>query len=98
MDFIKQVAMTALRLSEEDVKNIVECTLVKEIYSCWESNDFGEDFALYTGFADDGVTHRYFLKHFERDWYGGWSYDDKFDWYEISEKDFLLLSQFDCKS
>ena len=91
MDLFKQVKDTATKLSKEDIASIVELTSVKEIYSCWESNDDGEDLTLYTGLTADGVMRRYFIKHFTRDWYGGWSYDETTTWYEISEQDYLHL-------
>ena len=93
MDFIKRLIKTAPRLSEEDVKNIVECTFVKEIYSCWESNDYGDDFDLYMGLSLDQVSPRYFLKHFSRNWNGGWTYDETTIWYELSLQDYLELYQ-----
>ena len=91
MDLFKWLNATATRLSKEDMANVAELTSVKEIYSCWESNDDGEDLALYTGLAVDGVTQRYFIMHFKRDWYGGWSYDETTIWYEISKEDYLYL-------
>lgn len=93
MDIIEQLIKTAPRLSEEDVKNIKQCTFVKEIYSCWETNDYGDDFDLYTGLSLDDVTPRYFLKHFSRDWYGGWTYDETTVWYELSRQEYLMLHQ-----
>ena len=97
MDLFKWVKDTATRISKEDIANIAELTSVKEIYSCWESNDEGEDLTLYTGLAIDGVSPRYFLKHFKRDWYGGWSYDETTTWYEIAEQDYLQLWNFSVK-
>ena len=93
MDFIKQLTETAPQLSEEDVKSIVECTFVKEIYSCWESNDEGDNFDLYKGLSLDRITPRYFLKHFCREWYGGWTHDETTTWYELSQQEYLKLSQ-----
>ena len=91
MDVFRWLTNTATRLSEENIANV---TKVKEVYSCWESNDDGEDLTLYKGFAADGVTPRYFLKHFKRDWDGGWSYDESATWYEIPEQEYLKL----CKN
>lgn len=94
MDLVKWVKDTATRCSAEDIASIVELTIVKKIYSYWESNDDGEDLTLYTGFAVDGVMRRYFIQHLTRDWYGGWTYDDTTTWYEISEQDYLYLCTF----
>ena len=79
------------QLSEEDIKKVNQLTFVKEVYRCWESNDEGEDFKLYKGFTADGITPRYFLKHFYREWFGGWTSEDTTNWYEISEEEYLRL-------
>ncbi len=91
MDLFHRLARTSVCLSENDMENVLKLTFVKEVYSCWESNDEGEDFDLYTGLAADGVTPRYFLKHFSRDWYGGWTHDETRKWYEISEQEYLQV-------
>ena len=91
MDLFNWLENNATRLSNEDIANIAELTSVKEIYSCWESYEDGEDVTLYTGLAVDGVARRYFIDHFIREWYGGWTCNDIHIWYEISEQDYLQL-------
>ena len=91
MDLLKWLEDNATRLSKEDIANITELTSVKEIYSCWDSNEDGEDLTLYTGLDVDSGVRRYFVMDFMRVWYGGWTYNDVTIWYEISEQDFLQL-------
>ena len=97
MKVLESVIDNATEIPREDMNNVANLKSFKEIYSCWESNDYGEDFTLYTGYDTDGVTPRYFVYHFVRDWFGGWSYDETRRWYEISEKDYLMLSEIEIK-
>ncbi len=91
MNLFNRLTRTAICLSKKDMENVMNLTFVKEVYSCWESNDEGEDFALYTGVSCDGVTPRYFLMHFSREWYGGCTHDETRKWYEISEQEYLQV-------
>lgn len=67
-------------------------THVKTIYDHWPSNDMGDTVDIYT----DGrsVAPRFFLRHFERDWDGGWTSDDTEYWFEISEQEFEELYKY----
>ena len=91
MDLFNWPMSTVNRLPKEDVEKVIQLTFIKEVYSRWESNDEGEDFELYKGFAADGITLHYFLKHFSRGWFGGWTYEDTTNWYEIPEEEYLRL-------
>ena len=81
---------SAIRISEDKIKEVNNLTDVKEIYADWESNDMGEDFTLYTGSSSSGKA-RYFLRHYLRDWFGGWTSDDYVMWYEITESVYNIL-------
>ncbi len=91
MDYLNQLTSKGAPLSREALNSIKNLTQAKEIYSCWESNDMGEDFKLYTGTDADGVTTRYFLNHYEREWWGGWTTNDKSEWYEITRQEYETL-------
>lgn len=93
MDHIKQLINSSDPVPKEALANIINLTFTKEIYRCWKSNDEGEEFSIYTGTDADGVTPRYFLKHFERVWWGGWTSEDKTIWYEITKQEYLKLYQ-----
>ncbi len=93
MDFINQLTNTAPRLPKEELENVTKFTFVKRIDSRWKSNDEGRSLDLYIGFAEDGVTPRYFLKYFCREWWGGWSYDETTTWYELSRQEYLKLCE-----
>lgn len=81
----------SLRVSQEELSNVVNLTFVMQVYSKWESNYDGEDYNLYTGFQANASTQRYFLERFSRDWYGGWTYDESTIWIELSAHDYNIL-------
>ena len=80
----------APRISEEEIKQLKNLTEIKEIYSDWECNDFGEDYTLYTAIGDDKAI-RYLLLNFIRDSSGGWSYNDIHLWHELTKEQYTEL-------
>jgi len=92
-DLLKTYIKRSIHISEEEMKNVVNLTYKLDIYNNWPSNDMGDDFCIYTGFSEDGETPRYFIKHFNRDWFGGWTYEETTVWYEITEHDYATLSK-----
>ena len=93
---VRLVTDTSANLPREllEKNNIAINTLthVKTIYDHWPSNDMGDTVDIYT----DGrsVAPRFFLRHFERDWDGGWTSDDTEYWFEISEQEFEELYKY----
>ena len=75
---------------EEEIKTL-PLTEVTNIYSDWFSNDMGVDFDLYLSSCEDGAAPRYFLRSFDRDWYGGFSTNDTTEWYEITKEAYTAL-------
>ena len=96
-EILCRLTKNASRLSNEDMENVAELTFVKEIFSYWPSNDEGDDVDLYTGVSLDGVTPRYFLQHLSRDWNGGWTSNDTYMWYEISQQEYMKFCENDYK-
>ena len=94
MDLFSLLKNPATELDEEQIKNIPSLTCIKDIYRYWGLDIDTESLTLYTGLDADGFTTRYFVNHFNRDWYGGYTYNETTIWYEISEEDYLNLYDF----
>ena len=76
---------------KEERPSIKNLTFHKRIYSEWSGNDDGDDFELWIGYDSKASSSRYYLRHFYREWWGGWTYDERDDWYELWCDDFAAL-------
>ena len=80
-------------ISEEEIRKIPNLSHTKTVYEDWPSNDYGDSVELYISEGNGNAT-RYFLRHHNRDWFGGWSFNDTFTWVELSKKDYSALYSF----
>lgn len=88
------ICRNSVAIPEENMDQVENLTRIKEIYHDWESNDFGDSFYLYEGLEPHRVSKSYFLLRHSRDWSGGWSSEDYYYWFKISEGTFLMLCSY----
>ena len=76
-------------ITEDELFKTINAKHIAEVYSFWEGDDEGDSFDLYTSVSPENT--RYYLRHFNREWYGGWTRNEKSKWIELSPEDISAL-------